>query len=187
MPVKLTAGQSTKITSDCVRQVSGSTRPFNPAETLQMFGINFTQQITAVRTNIVSSGSIGVPAFNFSLNPGFLATLNNQWLMGQLSDVIRNNSVPTQPRLAIAAGGVGGVPLAGAGRGGAAKKAGAKKAGAKKAGAKKAGAKKSAKKSSGAKKTSKKGASAGSGAKRSTVKSTKKTSAKKSSKKGKGK
>lgn len=182
MPVKLTAAQSTKITSDCVRQVSGSTRPFNPAETLQIFGINATQQLAAVRTNVVSNRNIGVPAFNFSLNAGFLATLSTQTLMGQLASIILNNSVPAPVFLGIADENVANVAMAGARKGGA-KKASAKKASAKKASAKKAGAKKS----SSAKKASKKSTPARSGVKRSTAKSTKKTSAKKSAKKGRNK
>lgn len=97
MAQKLTAQQSMMITGDCVRQVTGSTRPLNPIEPLVMYGVNSTQQAAAVRHNVVANGSIGVPRFNFSLHPGFLATLSGSWTIGQLAATIRDNSVPNQP------------------------------------------------------------------------------------------
>jgi hypothetical protein len=94
MPQKLTAAQSLTITGDCVRQVTGSTRPLNPAEALVMYGVNSAQQAAAVRHNVVANGSIGVPRFNFSLHPGFLITLSGSTTIGQLADTIRQNSIP---------------------------------------------------------------------------------------------
>jgi hypothetical protein len=103
MPQKLTAQQSLMITGDCVRQVTGSTRPLNPIEPLVLYGVNSPQQASAVRHNIVANGSIGVPRFNFSLHPGFLATLSGSTTIGQLATIIRQNSVPNQPVMAFAA------------------------------------------------------------------------------------
>src|SRR5215212_7316184 len=96
MPQKLTAQQSLMITSDCVRQVTGSTRPLNPIEALVMYGVNSAQQASAVRHNVVANGSIGVPRFNFSLHPGFLITLSGSTTIGQLAATIRQNSIPNQ-------------------------------------------------------------------------------------------
>lgn len=96
MPQRLTAQQSLMITGDCVRQVTGSTRPLNPTEALVMYGVNSAQQASAVRHNVVANGSIGVPRFNFSLHPGFLITLSGSWTIRQLATTIRQNSVPNQ-------------------------------------------------------------------------------------------
>jgi hypothetical protein len=96
MPQKLTAQQSLMITGDCIRQVTGSTRPLNPIEALVMYGVNSAQQASAVRHNVVANGSIGVPRFNFSLHPGFLITLSGSWTIGQLAGTIRQNSIPNQ-------------------------------------------------------------------------------------------
>jgi hypothetical protein len=94
MPQKLTAQQSLVITSDCIRQVTGSTRPLNPVEALVMYGVNSAQQASAVRHNVVANGSIGVPRFSFSLHPGFLIGLSGSWTIGQLASTIRQNSIP---------------------------------------------------------------------------------------------
>jgi hypothetical protein len=94
MPQKLTAQQSLIITSDCIRQVTGSTRPLNPIEALVMYGVNSAQQAAAVRHNVVANGSIGVARFNFSLHPGFLINLSGSWTIGQMAGVIRQNSIP---------------------------------------------------------------------------------------------
>ena len=96
MPQRLTAQQSLMITGDCIRQVTGSTRPLNPIEPLVMYGVNSAQQASAVRHNVVANGSIGVPRFNFSLHPGFLATLSGSWTIRQLATTIRQNSIPNQ-------------------------------------------------------------------------------------------
>ena len=96
MPQRLTAQQSLMITGDCVRQVTGSTRPLNPTEALVMYGVNSAQQAAAVRHNVVANGSIGVPRFNFSLHPGFLITLSGSTTIGQLAATIRQNSIPNQ-------------------------------------------------------------------------------------------
>ncbi|HEX5701713.1 MAG TPA: hypothetical protein VFX97_00680 [Pyrinomonadaceae bacterium] len=99
MPAKLTAQQSLMITGDCIRAVTGSTRPLNPIEPLVMYGVNSAQQASAVRHNVVANGSIGVPRFNFSLHPGFLATLSGSWTIRQLATTIRDNSVPNEPAM----------------------------------------------------------------------------------------
>ena len=99
MPSKLTAQQSVMITGDCIRQVTHSTRPLSPGEPLVMYGVNSPQQASAVRHNVVANGSIGVPRFNFSLHPGFLATLNGGWTIAQLATTIRTNSIPNQPAM----------------------------------------------------------------------------------------
>ena len=96
MPQRLTAQQSLMVTGDCVRQVTGSTRPLNPTEALVMYGVNSAQQASAVRHNVVANGSIGVPRFNFSLHPGFLITLSGSWTIRQLATTIRQNSIPNQ-------------------------------------------------------------------------------------------
>ena len=96
MAQKLTANQSLMITSDCVRQVTRSTRPLNPTEALVMYGLNSAQQASAVRHNVVANGSIGVARFNFSLHPGFLITLSGSWTIGQLASTIRQNSIPNE-------------------------------------------------------------------------------------------
>src|SRR6266850_4639757 len=102
MPAKLTAQQSVMITGDCIRQVTHSTRPLNPVEPLVMYGVNSAQQAAAVRYNVVANGSIGVPRFNFSLHPSFLATLSGSWTIRQLASTIRDNSIPNQPDMNFA-------------------------------------------------------------------------------------
>jgi hypothetical protein len=103
MPQKLTAQQSMMITGDCIRQVTHSTRPLNPIEPLVMYGVNSAQQASAVRYNVVANGSIGVPRFDFSLHPGFLATLSGSWTISQLAATIRGNSIPNHPAMDFAA------------------------------------------------------------------------------------
>jgi hypothetical protein len=61
-----------------------------------MYGVNSAQQASAVRHNVVANGSIGVPRFNFSLHPGFLAMLSGSTTIGQLAATIRQNSIPNQ-------------------------------------------------------------------------------------------
>lgn len=61
-----------------------------------MYGVNSAQQASAVRHNVVANGSIGVPRFNFSLHPGFLATLSGSWTIRQLATTIRQNSIPNE-------------------------------------------------------------------------------------------
>jgi len=59
-----------------------------------MYGVNSAHQASAVRHNVVANGSNGVPRFNFSLHPGFLATLSGSTTIGQLATTIRQNSIP---------------------------------------------------------------------------------------------
>src|SRR2546423_14899662 len=101
MPQKLTAQQAIDIAGDCVRQVTGSTRPLNLGEQLLLYGVFTPQQTAAVRHNVVANGVIGVPHFNFSLDPTFLITLGSGNTLGQLVGVIRQNSVPNKPGLVL--------------------------------------------------------------------------------------
>jgi hypothetical protein len=101
MPPKLTAQQAIDVAGDCIRQVTHSHRPLNLAEALVLYGIFTPQQAAAVRNNVVANGVIGVPRFNFSLNPTFLINLGSSSTLGQLVAVIRQNSVPNQPGLLL--------------------------------------------------------------------------------------
>jgi len=105
MPQKLTAQQAIDVAGDCVRQVTGSTRPLNLGEQLLLYGVFTPQQAAAVRHNVVANGVIGVQRFNFSLDPTFLITLGSGNTMGQLVAVIRQNSVPNAPGLLLEAAG----------------------------------------------------------------------------------
>lgn len=102
MSEKLDALQSMLIANDCVRQVTRSNRPLNPSEQLLLYGVNTPQQAAAIRHNVVANGSIGVQRFNFSLHPGFLATLNKSWTFKQLAGIIRQNSIPNTERMLFA-------------------------------------------------------------------------------------
>lgn len=102
MSEKLNALQAMLVANDCVRQVTHSNRPLNPSEQLLLYGVNTPQQTAAIRHNVVANGSIGVQRFNFSLHPGFLATLNKSWTFKQLAGVIRQNSVPNTERMLFA-------------------------------------------------------------------------------------
>jgi hypothetical protein len=101
MPKKLTAQQSIDIAGDCVRQVTHSHRPLNLADQLLLYGVFTQQQTAAVRNNVVANGVIGVPRFNFSLDPTFLITLSSSTTLGQLVGTIRQNSVPNQAGLVL--------------------------------------------------------------------------------------
>lgn len=101
MANRLTAQQAIDVAGDCVRQVTHSSRPLNLGEQLVLFGVFSQQQAAAVRHNVVANGVIGVPRFNFSLDPTFLITLGGSTTLGQLVGVIRQNSVPNQPGLVL--------------------------------------------------------------------------------------
>ena len=103
MPQKLTAQQAIDVAGDCVRQVTGSARPLNLGEQLLLYGVFTAQQAAAIRHNVVANGVIGVPRFNFSLDPTFLITLGSGNTLGQLVAVIRQNSVPNAPGLLLEA------------------------------------------------------------------------------------
>jgi hypothetical protein len=104
MPKNLTAQQAIDVAGDCVRQVTHSNRPLNLSEQLLLYGVFTVQQVAAVRHNVVANGTIGVPRFNFSLDPTFLITLGSGTSLGQLVGVIRQNSVPNQEGLVLGGG-----------------------------------------------------------------------------------
>ena len=101
--MSLTPSQSMLVAVDCVRFVTGSTRPLNPADQLIRYGVNSASQAAQIRHNICSNGAIGVPRppLNHSLNPIFLAALNGGWTFAQLATVIRANAQANSPQLVL--------------------------------------------------------------------------------------
>lgn len=100
MATKLTAGQSLQITSACIRQITHSTRPLNQSEELKKYNVNTTQQISAIRSLIVTDTDIGVPHYTdtasgarFRIDANSLKDMSKDWTILGLATIIRSDSV----------------------------------------------------------------------------------------------
>ena len=91
---RLSAGQCLTISSDCVFDETGNPQPVDPSRSLNSYGINTSEQASGVRRRVVASPTLGVPRFNFQIDPNALKDLSGSWTLGQLSDRIQDTAVP---------------------------------------------------------------------------------------------
>jgi hypothetical protein len=91
---QLTAAQCLQICSDCIRDVTHSTRSLNPHDKLEMYNVNSDEQIDNVRVRIVGSHDIGVPHYGFSIDKNALRDMSTDWKISDLVDRIQTRAVP---------------------------------------------------------------------------------------------
>jgi hypothetical protein len=92
--IRLSAGQSLTIASDCVFDETGNTQPVDRSRSLLSYGINDPEQASGVRTRIVGSPTLGVRRYNFQIDPNDLKDLSGSWTLGQLADRIQDAAIP---------------------------------------------------------------------------------------------
>jgi hypothetical protein len=80
--------QCDTISSDCVRRITGSTRPYSRSDSLQLYGVNSDPQCRAIADLVVGDNQIGVGRYKFILRETYLADLAPSWTMGQLANRI---------------------------------------------------------------------------------------------------
>ncbi|HXP70781.1 MAG TPA: hypothetical protein VOA88_15975 [Candidatus Dormibacteraeota bacterium] len=86
--------QCDAISSDCVRQITKSTRPYNRSEPLQQYGVNSDPQCRAIADLVVGDDQTGVGRYKFKLAETAIGDLSSTWTMGQLANRIKARAVP---------------------------------------------------------------------------------------------
>jgi hypothetical protein len=80
--------QSLTVVSKSIRAVTHSTRTLDPADSLQLYGVNTPQTISQVRATITGDPQNGVGQFGFSLDGSALALMSSSWTIDQLATTI---------------------------------------------------------------------------------------------------
>jgi hypothetical protein len=86
--------QCDTISSDCVRRITKSTRPYDRSELLQQYGVNSDPECRAIADLVVGNNQRGVGRYKFKLDAGAIGDLSPSWTMGQLANRIKAKAVP---------------------------------------------------------------------------------------------
>ena len=86
--------QCDTISSDCVRKITQSQRPYNRSEPLQQYNVNSDPQCRAIADLITGDDVIGVGRYGFKLDESAIGDLSPSWTMGQLAIRIKDKAVP---------------------------------------------------------------------------------------------
>ncbi len=85
--------QCDTIASDCVRSITGSSRPYRRSDILQQYGVNSSAQCRAIGDRVTDDELIGVPRYGCTLDRDELNDLDSSWTMGDLANRICDKAV----------------------------------------------------------------------------------------------
>ena len=92
--LRLSAGQSLAIASDCIFAETGNPQTIDRSRTLQSYTVVDPEQLSGIRARIVNSSDLGVQRFGFQIDANDLKDMSSSWTLGQLSDRIQDGATP---------------------------------------------------------------------------------------------